>query len=251
MIPPEDEADTLRVLVGYAYPAAEVVAPDARRFSRRWVVRSVRNLPPQDELRRLAGVLVAKATSVLRDAYGQHASEEQLKECSPAGSIVRLDEQHCVVVIESPVHQAAIGDDAAIGTWFILRGLDEAVGIDDLEGIPKRHWFALATAGDRPSPIHPSIDNLLRTELHARGCVRATEAGDLATPNETMRLGDFPDGPGGLADLLDVMVARREKVFRSTGVVGPEASRKSYDDVVLVIDAIKAVLATLTIGGAG
>ncbi len=46
----------------------------------------------------------------------------------------------------------------------------------------------------------------------------------------------------GVAELLEMMVARREKVFRSQEVVGTEAARKSYEDVVLVVDAIKAII---------
>jgi hypothetical protein len=49
-----------------------------------------------------------------------------------------------------------------------------------------------------------------------------------------------------LSDLLETMVARREKVIRSHSVVGPDIAKQSYDDVVLVIDAIKAVMKNLT-----
>lgn len=45
-----------------------------------------------------------------------------------------------------------------------------------------------------------------------------------------------------LGELLDMMIARREKVFRSVDVVGREAATASYDDAVLMVDALKAVL---------
>lgn len=48
-----------------------------------------------------------------------------------------------------------------------------------------------------------------------------------------------------IAELFDTLIARREKIFRSSPVVGPELSRNSYEDVVGAVDAIKAVVSRL------
>jgi hypothetical protein len=48
-----------------------------------------------------------------------------------------------------------------------------------------------------------------------------------------------------IVDLLDVLVTRREKVFRSAPVVGQESAKQNYDDAVLAIQAVKCVLNTL------
>lgn len=48
-----------------------------------------------------------------------------------------------------------------------------------------------------------------------------------------------------LGELLDQMVTRREKVFRSVEAVGRSVAEGSYSDVVLVIEAINSVLADL------
>ena len=87
-----------------------------------------------------------------------------------------------------------------------------------------------------------TIRDDLRTELLARGFSAGLEA-----PNATMVLDDSYSTAADLADLLEVMVARREKIFRSVDVVGQATARRSYDDVVLVIEAIKAVIAKLSL----
>jgi hypothetical protein len=77
----------------------------------------------------------------------------------------------------------------------------------------------------------------LRKELTSRGFTA-----DGGSPNETMTLDDAYLDDVDLGELLETMVARREKVFQSTAVVGDEVAKKSYHDVVQAIDAIKATL---------
>jgi hypothetical protein len=90
--------------------------------------------------------------------------------------------------------------------------------------------------------VSSSIQEELRRELVARGF-----SATLESPLGTMGLTDSYSTPADLADLLEVMVARREKLFRSVDVVGPDVAKKSYDDVVLVIEAVKVVLARLVL----
>ena len=85
------------------------------------------------------------------------------------------------------------------------------------------------------------IRNDLRTQLISRGFSRDGQA-----PNGTMSLDDaYLDGTD-IGELLDQLVARREKVFRSSSVVGEDVAKRTYDDVVSAIEAIKAVLKTMT-----
>ena len=77
----------------------------------------------------------------------------------------------------------------------------------------------------------------LQKELMSRGF---KPNGDF--PNETMTLdGDYLDEID-LPELLESMVARREKVFRSIDVVGEKVAKESYYDVVQAIDAIKVTI---------
>ena len=80
----------------------------------------------------------------------------------------------------------------------------------------------------------------LQKELIRRGFTA-----DGSSPNETMTLDDGYLDDVDLDELLETMVARREKVFQSTAVVGDELAKKSYHDVVQAIDAIKATLKRL------
>jgi hypothetical protein len=87
-----------------------------------------------------------------------------------------------------------------------------------------------------------SIRDELKKELIARGF-----SPSLDSPNDTMGLSESYLNTVEIAALLDIMVARREKIYRSVDVVGPDAAKKSYDDVVLVIEAVKAVIGRLSL----
>jgi hypothetical protein len=135
--------DLIKSIVGYAYPTAEPVGLDGRRFVRRWVVRCQREVPEQRELSDLAAHLMARAKKSVRDAYAAHTPDEQISGSLPGASMIRIGSKHCVVVIETPSAPYAVGDAAGIGTWTILRGIDDTLGIEDLEGLPKQLWFQL------------------------------------------------------------------------------------------------------------
>ena len=87
-----------------------------------------------------------------------------------------------------------------------------------------------------------ALRDCLQKELALRGFSSRGEA-----PNCTMAIDDAYLDDTELGELLETMVARREKVIRSQNVVGPDVAKQSYDDVVLVIDAIKAVMKSLTL----
>ncbi len=82
----------------------------------------------------------------------------------------------------------------------------------------------------------------LKKELLSRGF--SAEGG---SPHDTVVLPFAHMGDVEIGDLLETMVARREKIFQSQAVVGVDAARKSYEDVVKIIDAIKTVIRRLSI----
>ena len=49
-----------------------------------------------------------------------------------------------------------------------------------------------------------------------------------------------------LGELLEQMVVRREKVFRSIDTLGKDLAMQHYEDVQRAIDAMKAVMKRLT-----
>ena len=87
-----------------------------------------------------------------------------------------------------------------------------------------------------------ALRDCLQKELASRGFSSQGEA-----PNRTMAFGETYLDDTELGDLLETMVARREKIIRSHSVVGADVATRSYDDVVLVIDAIKSVMKMLTL----
>lgn len=74
--------------------------------------------------------------------------------------------------------------------------------------------------------------------------VRGFDA-DLKSPNGTMAFDETYLAGIALADLLETLVARREKIFSSVAVVGQDVARQGYDDVVAAIEATKEVIGIL------
>jgi hypothetical protein len=87
----------------------------------------------------------------------------------------------------------------------------------------------------------PPILEAFRRVLASRGFV------GLKAPNGTMHFAEDYLLQTQPAELLEVLVARREKIFRSVPVVGQEAARKSYEDVVAAVDATKELIDMLVL----
>jgi hypothetical protein len=130
-------------LVGYAYPAVEPVGARGERFSRRWIVRCTGELPREAEVNAVGTQIAETVQALFRSTYESTATEDQLLMSMPKVSLGKIDEYHCVAEIEAPTAGYAVGNAAAIGTWTTLRAIDEAYGIEDLQGLPKRMWFQL------------------------------------------------------------------------------------------------------------
>jgi hypothetical protein len=81
----------------------------------------------------------------------------------------------------------------------------------------------------------------LLAELGARG-YRA----DGSSPHKSIVLDYDELEETELGELLDQMVARREKIFRALDTIGKEAAMERYDDAQRAIDAMKAVIKKLT-----
>ena len=81
----------------------------------------------------------------------------------------------------------------------------------------------------------------LLKELAARGY-----RDDGSSPYRSIVL-DYDELPDtDLGELLDQMVVRREKIFRSLDVLGKEMAMQHYEDAERAIEAMKAVLKKLT-----
>jgi hypothetical protein len=83
--------------------------------------------------------------------------------------------------------------------------------------------------------------NQLLKELAARGY-----RDDGSSPFRSIVL-DYDELPEiELGELLEQMVARREKIVRSLDAVGKDVAMQSYEDAQRAIDAMKAVIKRLT-----
>jgi hypothetical protein len=61
-------------------------------------------------------------------------------------------------------------------------------------------------------------------------------------PKGTMSLGREYLSEISTGELLDQLITRREKVFRSLGVVGRDVAEAGYGDVAIAIEALKSAL---------
>lgn len=116
------------------------------RFARHWVVRTLRDLPEEDEVSDLSQALDEHARKLLCEAYAALSTPEQLRSSEARIRVLRIDSKHCVVSIELPTRKDEIGDADMVLTWGTLRRVDEAFGIDDLQGLPRNFWFLLTTS---------------------------------------------------------------------------------------------------------
>ena len=81
----------------------------------------------------------------------------------------------------------------------------------------------------------------LLMELAARGY-----RDDGSSPHRSIVLDYDELADTELGELLEQMVGRREKIFRSIETVGKDVAMRNYDDAQRAIDAMKAVLKKLT-----
>jgi hypothetical protein len=126
-----------RNLAAMSYPALENVPGVSNAFRRRWVLRLNVNLPERAALESLVESFETDVRQKVATALGVSG---ELGQPVPRVSVVRLDEHHLVLAIDSPTSEAKMGDAAAITTFGILRAADEYWKLEDLQGIPKRYW---------------------------------------------------------------------------------------------------------------
>jgi len=130
----------MSALTGYAYPVPEPSDDAPGRFRRKWVLRLRDAADEEPVFARVINELREGACKSISEAYGEPGSRP---ENMPSVHGVRVDANHIVVEIDCPRADVAVGDMAAIATWSVLRGVDKRWCIEDVEGIPKRYWFAL------------------------------------------------------------------------------------------------------------
>lgn len=133
-----DVDDYMRNLTGAAYPATEELQENVRMFRRRWTLRVKQPLAAANVLRETVRKFETDAQREILRNYGIAAAGDL-----PRLTSARIDDYHLLLGIECPKPAVAVGDIAAVVTWMVLQAADMAWGIDDLEGIPRRYWFAL------------------------------------------------------------------------------------------------------------
>jgi hypothetical protein len=81
------------------------------------------------------------------------------------------------------------------------------------------------------------IRQQLWDELQAHGYSSSGNA-----PNKSMWLDDEFLAATELVELIDLLISRREKIYKAVEIVGEEQCKLNYVDVAIAVDAIKAVI---------
>ena len=139
----DDVKEYMKKVAHHAFPVALPVEAVKGRFCRRWIVRSGAVLPATDLMHEFASWVTLQVRQLVIDNYAEYATEQELQMSFPSVAFVRVDDYHLVVETELAEHGFSVGDSALLGTWPVLRFVDEKWIIEELEGIPKRFWWAL------------------------------------------------------------------------------------------------------------
>jgi hypothetical protein len=84
------------------------------------------------------------------------------------------------------------------------------------------------------------IRDAVTRELQARGF-----SADLLGPSRSLAFSPEYLETETLAGLYDLVVSRREKMFRGVPELGQEIARAAYDDAVIAVQAVGAVISQL------
>jgi hypothetical protein len=134
-----DEAE----LVGYACPAAISIQGQTGWLRRKWIAR-VSGGATVENCARLSEAITAEIADALLKG-GVPANH--LEQGSPKIMIAVVDATHVVVQTDFVGPEAQprlnLGDAAMAATWGALQRVDAALGIEELEGLPRRYWRVL------------------------------------------------------------------------------------------------------------
>ncbi|HEY7370771.1 MAG TPA: hypothetical protein VIF57_01240 [Polyangia bacterium] len=131
-------------LVGYAYPAALPIEGRTGWLRRRWVVRTSRDI---DEA--VCAQIGDRVTRNIRAALlDSGVPAEALARGAPTVRLSVLDARHAIMCADcvGPNSGIDVGDAATAANWGALQQLDAELGIDELEGLPRRFWKLLVGA---------------------------------------------------------------------------------------------------------
>lgn len=115
---------------------------------RRWTVR-FRNALTSERAVELEQALVERGRKVIAELCGPTSTPTQQKLNEPAVRISVFDEHYAIVETEFPSPSVAIGNSAMYDQLGILGHLNDLFEVEDLQGLPRRHWFFLG--GSSPS----------------------------------------------------------------------------------------------------
>lgn len=118
-------------LVGRAYPVLESVI-DAPWLQRRlWIIRTGAVLPDQVPVDAAVRLIWERLCAQLPKGAGQGVSV----------SAIRIDDCHIGLDVTAPIPEKQIEDELAAATWGVMRGIDSLWCVDELQGLPRDHWF--------------------------------------------------------------------------------------------------------------
>jgi hypothetical protein len=118
-------------LAGRAYPVLEPLADTPWLQRRLWIIRTVGGLPDEESVAAVVRLIWERLSSQLPDGAGRMV----------VVSTIRIDDYHVGLDVTAPIPERQIGDELAAATWGVLREFDALWRVEELQGLPRDHWF--------------------------------------------------------------------------------------------------------------
>jgi hypothetical protein len=142
-----DMDDMMLEVIEDSFPLARTSKIDDRYVSRRWLVRSERKVTQTAELELLKEQLMSEAGRLYTGGGGRVPDDGSTGEAMPDVTLTKVDDRHCVVSIEVPTSESGSeGGAAAEVIACVLRRIDRTLGIESLQGVPRRFWSFLKSS---------------------------------------------------------------------------------------------------------
>jgi hypothetical protein len=138
------DSEPIEQLAAYSVPQPLTIHGDDGREQRNWVVRLAGSIPGESNLDDLSAKLSRTAVSAVTEARALRGLPvENAEPHMPLVRVLAVDAQHLIVNIctikleKDDVHAYLVAASA------VLKGLHDAIAIEDVQGIPRRFWRLL------------------------------------------------------------------------------------------------------------
>ena len=131
-------------LIQFANFLPRAIPRDNDRWRRGWVVRSERPVSADTDMLNLSKELERRAQEKMRQRLAENFGVVLNEKDCPTVEAIRVDARHIILWIETEDPQKS-GGLTLEGQVEVLYAFDEMLGVEELQGMPKRYWIFFVT----------------------------------------------------------------------------------------------------------